>query len=179
MEKSIRIIIAAAVIALGIWLWTVLFPSPEKVIRSRLNDLAETISFKGGEGTISKVYHAQKVPDFFTTNVIITAEVPGYGTQTMEGRENLAQAALLSRQKLQSLKVEFVGINITLAPDKQSATANLTAKITTSQSSDFNPQELNFMLRKEDGKWLIYRVETVNTLTKLNRRDELHESPAF
>ena len=165
MEKFIRLLIAAIVIALGLWLWTVLFPSPEKVIRSRLNALAKAASFDASEGTLAKVYHAQKAADYFTTNAVLSAEVPGYGAQTVEGRDTLQQYLLVSRQQLTRLKIEFVGLNVTLAPDKQTAVVNLTAKVSTSKSGDFNPQELNFMLRKEDGQWLIYRVETVNTLS--------------
>jgi hypothetical protein len=168
MQKSIRVFISAAlVIGLAVGGWLLFFPSPEKVIRSRLNHLAADVSFDAGQGMIKRMLHAQQVPDYFTTNVVISADIPGHGTQTMEGRENITQAAVASRQQLQSLKVEFVGINVTLAPDKQSATVNLTAKITTARTGDFTPQEFNFLLKKVAGVWLIERVETVKTLSLL------------
>ena len=43
MKIIIRIALLAALAALGIWLWTVLFPRPEKVIRRRLTELARTV----------------------------------------------------------------------------------------------------------------------------------------
>ena len=36
MKIVFRLILLAALIALGVWLWFVLFPSPEKIIRQRL-----------------------------------------------------------------------------------------------------------------------------------------------
>ena len=52
MEKSFRIVVVVALIAAGIWAWRALFPSPEKVIRSRLKNLAATASFEPEDGTL-------------------------------------------------------------------------------------------------------------------------------
>ena len=45
-EWSIRAILVAALIALGIWSWGVFFPSPEKVIRKRLGSLPRLLPFR-------------------------------------------------------------------------------------------------------------------------------------
>jgi hypothetical protein len=65
MQKSLRFLFAAALIALGVWGWRILFPSPEKIIRARLTELAATLSFEPGEGTIVQAYNAQKLKEFF------------------------------------------------------------------------------------------------------------------
>jgi len=164
MQKFLRILAALAVVGLAIWGWRILFPSPEKVIRSRLNDLAETVSFEPGEGTISKGYKTQKLMEFFTTDVEINVDLKEYPAQTLSGRDELIQSAMWIQSRFKSVKVELIDINITLEPDKQKAVANLTCKLFLSGERDFTPQELNFMLKKVDKKWLIYRIETVRTL---------------
>jgi hypothetical protein len=52
MKIVFRLVLAAALLAFGVWLWFVLFPSPEKVIRKRLTGLAHTASFSSNEGNL-------------------------------------------------------------------------------------------------------------------------------
>jgi hypothetical protein len=165
MKRVGQVVLVAAAIALGFWLWNHFFPSPEKVIRSRLQALAETVSFKAGEGNISKIYNFQKLPDYFTPDVTVIAEVRGYPSISVDGRDDLVQVMMATRQTLSWLNVQLVDINVTLSEDKQTAVANFTAKATASNQPDLFVQEFNFMLRKVDGRWLIYRIETVKTLS--------------
>ena len=87
-----------------------------------------------------------------------------YPSQTFNGRDELVQSFLWVQSHFRSVKVELIDINIKLSDDKQSAVANLTGKVFLAGDRDFTPQEFNFMLKKVDNKWLIYRVETVKTL---------------
>jgi hypothetical protein len=167
MQKSLRIVGAVALIGLGVWGWFIFFPSPEKVIRSRLNNLAKTVSFEPKDGIISRGYSAEKAAGFFTTDVEVSVDVRGIEPMTFSGRDEIQQRAMAAAHMLRGLKVEFLDINITLGPDKQTATANLTAKWTIPGDREFNVQELNFKLKKVDDKWLIYRVETVKTLSQM------------
>jgi hypothetical protein len=167
MQKPFRIVIAAALIGLGVWGWRALFPGPEKVIRSRLAELAKTASFEPGQGPLVRAYNVQKLMGFFTTNVVINLDIQGYGPQMWSGREELQENALLAATRAtRGWKVELLDINVTLVPGRQAAVANLTGKVTLQGERDFSEQEFNFMLRKVDGKWLIYRVETVKTLSQ-------------
>lgn len=168
MQKSLRLILVAILIALGFWAWRALFPSPEKVIRSRLRKLAATSSFEVGSGTIPKAYKASQIPDYFTRDVVIHVNAPGYEPLSIEDRNELQQYVTAGFNRLTGLKIEFLDINVKLGPDKQTAVANLTGKATVNGERDFSVQEFNFMLRKVDGKWLIYRVETVKTLSQRN-----------
>jgi hypothetical protein len=168
MQKSLRVVVAAALIGLCVGAWFILFPSPEKVIRSRLNNLAKTVSFEPKDGAIARAYNAQKAADFFTVDVEANLDIKGYEPIILNGRDEILQRALVASRVLQGLNVEFLDINITLGPDKQTATANLTGKATISGDREFNAQEFNFQLKKVDGKWLIYRVETVKTLSQRN-----------
>lgn len=166
MQKPLRFILVAVLIVLGFWAWRALFPGPEKVIRSRLRKLAATGSFEVGAGTIPKAYKASQVPDYFTSDIVIHLNAPGYEPVSIESREELQQYVAAGFNRLHGLKIEFLDINVKVNPDKQTAVANLTGKATVNGERDFSVQEFNFMLRKVDGKWLIYRVETVKTLSR-------------
>jgi hypothetical protein len=172
MQKSFRAIGAAALIGLGIWLWWIFFPSPERAIRSRVNALAKTISFKAGDGIVSRGYHAEKAAGFFTTNVEINVDIHGFRPFEINGRDEVLQALMYTARTWRELKVEFLDVNITLAPDKQSATANLTGKANAPGERDFDVQEFNFYFRKTEDGWMIYKVETVNTLSSLLPRNK-------
>ena len=161
MKIIIRIVLLAA---LGIWLWTVLFPRPEKVIRRRLTVLARTVSTSANESDLARLAAARGVAGFFAANVELNVDLPELGQRTMD-REEITQLALMGRSRAGGVQVKFPDINITVAPDKQSAVADLTVEANVSGEHDSIVREMKFTLRKTDGQWLITRVETVRTLS--------------
>jgi hypothetical protein len=165
MKRAIQVCLALAVVGLAVWLWTVLSPTPEKVVRSRLNALAKAISFKSGTSTITKAYRAQKAAEFFTTDVDVEVNLTGLEPISLHGRDEVIQIAMTAQAHVTSLKVEFPDMNVTFGADGQTAKVNLTGKATIPGERDVSAQEFNFYLKKVDGKWLIYRVETVKTLS--------------
>jgi hypothetical protein len=165
MKIVFRIVLIAALAALGIWLWTVLFPSPEKVIRKRLTELARTASSSPGESDLARLAAARSLAGFFSTNVELQVELPELSQRDSIDREEITQAAFVARSRAGGLKVKFPDINVTVAPDKQSAVADLTVQANISGERDPIVQEMKFTLRKTDGQWLITRVETVRTLS--------------
>jgi hypothetical protein len=162
----IRLVLLAVVVAAGVWLWTVFFPSPEKVIRQRLAEIARLASFNANENPLAALGGAQKLAGFCSPDLQVKLAAPANVEHTFESREEIAQSDLAARSQLGgALKVEFVDVLVTLAPDKQSAVADLTARMQSSGSSDLNVQEIKFTLKKIDGQWLVTRVETVRTFT--------------
>jgi hypothetical protein len=170
MQKSFRLFVAAALIGLGVWGWRVLSPSPQSVIRSRLHNLAATVSYEAKDGMILKGYKAQKIPDFFTSNAVITVDVRGYDPQTWQGSAELPGVFLALTREVAALKAGFPDINVSLGPDAQTAVVNLTARVVVQGERDPIAQEFNFLMKKTDGKWLIYRIETVRTLSRAHLR---------
>jgi hypothetical protein len=165
MKVIIRIVLLAALAALGIWLWTVLFPSPEKVVRRRLTELARTVSSSANESDLTRLAAARSVAGFFAATVELNVDLPELGQHNSMDREEITQLALMGRSRAGGLRVKFPDINITVAPDQQSAVADLTVEANVSGEHDPIVQEMKFTLRKTDGQWLITRVETVRTLT--------------
>ncbi|MGA2800780.1 MAG: hypothetical protein ABSE97_00175 [Verrucomicrobiota bacterium] len=168
MKIIFRIVLVAALLALGVWMWTMLFPSPEKVICKRLTELARTVSFSPNEGNLARLAGAQNLAFFFSTNVEVTLDVPGRVQHHLLGRSEITQAALGAQSAVSGLDVKFPDINITIAPDKQSAVADLTVEVRVSGQQDLIVQEMKFTLQKTDGEWLVTRIETVRTLSILN-----------
>lgn len=164
MRIVVRVVLLLALIALGVWLWIVFFPSPEKIVRSQLAKLAQDASFSQNENGLIKMAHAQSIADFFSTNVDINIDVPGH-EETLTGRDQITQVALASRQQFSSIEVKFPDVNITVAPDKDSATADVTLEATLSGDRDTIVQEVKFTFQKIDGHWLITKVETVKTVS--------------
>jgi hypothetical protein len=167
MKRAVQIILALAVVGLAIWGWMALHPSPESVIRSRLNNLAKTISFKSSSGSLAQAYNAEKAAEFFTPDVEVEVNLPGFEPLSLHGREEVMQVAMAARSRLTSMKVEFPDMNVTIDPGGQSAKVNLTGKATMPGERDISAQEFDFKLKKVDGKWLIYHVETVKTLSSV------------
>ncbi|MGA9449769.1 MAG: hypothetical protein WBW41_00330 [Verrucomicrobiia bacterium] len=165
MKIVFRLILLAALIALGVWLWFVLFPSPEKIIRQRLTELARTASFSSGEGNLARLAAAEDIAGYFATNVEVDINVPGRVQHTLVGRAEIQQAALGARERLSGLKVTFPDINITVAADKQSATADLTVEANIAGERDSIVQEMKFTFQNTEDGWLIARIETVRTLS--------------
>ena len=166
MKKCLWWVVGLALLAgLGYWGWRTWFPGPEEVIRKRLVEGARTASSPGNAGNFVKLAHAQKLTTFCTPDVEITVDIPGHAHQTISGTAELLQAAVAAQSYRGGVKIELYDILVTLAPDKNSAVAELTAKANVPSERDFYVQELKLMLKKVDGKWLIYRAETVKTLS--------------
>ncbi|MGA2179582.1 MAG: hypothetical protein ABSH15_08380 [Verrucomicrobiota bacterium] len=165
MKIVFRIVLVAALAALGVWLWFILFPSPEKVIRQRLVELARTASSTSGESDLARLAAARSVAGFFSTNVELAMELPKLGRRNSLDREEITQAALMARSQADGVQVKFPDITIAVAPDQQAAVADLTVQANVSGERDPFVQQMKFTLKKIDGQWLITRVETVRTLS--------------
>jgi len=174
MKIVFRILLFAALAALGVWLWTVLFPSPEKVIRQRLLELARAVSSLPDEGNLTRLAAAHSVAGFFSTNVELNVELPELGQRSSMDREEITHLALGAGSMAGGLQVKFPDINITVAPSKRSAMVDLTATAAIAGQRDSIVQEMKFTLHKIDGQWLITRVETIRTLSRLPQIDFRH-----
>jgi ketosteroid isomerase-like protein len=165
VKNLLKVVWIVVLALLGVWLWFVLFPSPEKIIRHRLEKLAHTVSFSKSEGNFSRIASAESVSGFFSTNVEVAINVPGYERQTLVGRAEITQDALASRTRVSELSVKFPDVNVTVAPDRQSATADVTVEANVADGKDPVVQEVKFTFEKTAEGWLINRVETVRPLS--------------
>ena len=163
--KWLRMLGLAAAVALGTWLWMALHPSPEKLIRKQLDGLIHAVSFGPGEGYLAKLAGAQRVGNFFSTNVDVQISAPGGQEHRLAGRQEIQQGALAARATLKGLSVTFPDITVIVNADGESALADVALEARITGEVDTIVQELKITLHKIDGKWLIVKVETVRTLS--------------
>ena len=162
---AVRLILAAVVVAVGIWAWKAFFPGPEKAIQKNLAQFAKAVSFSSNEGNLTRVADSQKAVSLCTTNVEISVDATGYPPQSLSGGAELFQALMLARSRLGSLEVVFLDLSISLAPNKESAVVGLTARGRSAAERDMQVMELKFTMRKVGNQWLIRKIETVKTLS--------------
>ncbi len=168
MKIVFRIVWLAVLTGLGVWLWTMIFPSPQKIIRQRLEAVARRASFAPDEGTLARLVSAESLASYFSTNVEVHLDVPELARITTLDRNEITQYALAAGSKISNLNVKFLDVDVTLAPNRQSATADFTVEAHVSDDQDLMVQEMKFTLRKISGEWLITRVETIRTLSILD-----------
>ena len=86
MKIALRFILFAALVALGVWLWFILFPRPEKVIRWRLTELARTVSSSANESDLARLAAARSMAGFFAANVELNVDLPELGQRSSMDR---------------------------------------------------------------------------------------------
>ena len=165
MKMVFRLVLLAALVAAGVWLWTILFPGPETIVRKRLAQVAAEGSFNSGENPLIIAARSENLAGRFSTNAEIRLDAPGYERFELTGRAEITQAAAGARMKLSGLKVEFPDVSVAVAPDKQSAVADVAVKVQAAGEKDFDAQEVKFTFQKIGGDWLITRVESVRAPT--------------
>jgi len=141
-----------------------MFPGPEQLIRKRLAELARVATIAPNEGSLVKLAKSQKLASLFTTDTEIDLDLPGRFPRTLNGRDEVLQAAASARTALQTLKLEFLDITVSLGSDGESAVAHFTVKGDVPGESTPQVEELEARFRKVDGNWLIQHVENVKTL---------------
>ena len=164
MKIAIRLVLFAALAGAGFWLWTFFFPSPEKLVLKKVSALAATATFSADTGNITRATKVSNLIGYFSTDAQIVVDIPGAGAGTLNGRDEIREAAAGGFSKLQSLDVKFLDATSKVSADKQSAEVRCTAEARIGESKDPAVQEMRFQLRKIDGEWRITRVETVKTL---------------
>lgn len=158
-----RLAILVAVAVAGFFLWRAFLPSEEKMIRKQLADLARAASFTPNESPLAKLSNSQWFARFFAPDADVVADVPGRGSQTFSGRDEIAQAAFAARSYGSGFAVKFMDIVVKLNPDKETAAVDFTARAQIGAEQDSWVQEIKLTLKKVDGKWLITHAEAAKT----------------
>lgn len=164
MKIAIRLVLLAIIAGAGFWLWTVLFPSPQKIVLKKIVSLAAAATVDAADNNLTRAGKAVKLSGFFATDAEIVINMPAAGDHTISGRKEIKERALAGFANISSLKVQFFDATATASPDGQTAAVSCTARVNAGNSKDDGVQELHFQFKKIDGDWLIVRVETVQTL---------------
>ncbi len=162
-----RLLLLLILAGLGLWVWKILFPSPEKVIRKKLAAVAHVASFTANESPLTAAHHATQLAGHFSLDAEVILHT-AFTAYAFHSREEIREAALAARSNLRGLTVEFFDAAIMVEPDRTSATVDITVKARVPGEREFYVQEMKFALKKINGDWLITRIETVKTLSQLS-----------
>ena len=165
MKFARRLFLLMTLLAAGLWFWSVLFPSPQKSIRRHLEKTARLASFSATEGAMERLGNIAEFAKCFSRDVEVRFEPPGGGSQSLTGRDDIMRTAAMARTYGSILQVEFLDAILTVEPDQQSATVDLTVRARIPGDRDFFVQEMKLHLKKLGRGWLISRAETVKTLS--------------
>lgn len=166
VRKLAKIILVLALLAAIGWALWLLFPSEERRIRKQLENLAAMASFTGQEGNLKRLTTASELAGQFTRDAVIMVGIPREGSWTIRGSAEVQEIVLAAMARNIVVNVEFHDIIVKVEPDKQSAVADLTARVSAGDEPDFGVQELRFLLRKGDSGWRIERLETLQTFRR-------------
>ncbi len=158
--------LALLVLAAGclFFLWRHFFPDDESRVRRCLSELAQVASVPNNPTPAWALLTGDHLRRLLAEDVVLDVEIPELGRETRIGRQEIVTQAVAALELLKGLKVELVDVQVTLAPDRASATSDLTAKARLSGDKDFFYQELKIQLKQEDRQWRVSRVETVRVL---------------
>ena len=164
MKKILNITAIVALLLVGVWIYRILFPNDEKVIRQLLAEAAQTAAVKPNENPLFKIAGANKLVGFFSPDAVLKLDVAGVDTHTLNSPDELRQAVTAARASLQEARFQLHEVQVDVGPDSQSASAQLVAVAYLNGSGDPLVQELKMQLKKIDRRWKISRVETVKSL---------------
>jgi hypothetical protein len=164
LKKILNMAGIVAVLLLGVWIYRILVPNDEKLIRQLLAEAAETAAVKPNENPLFKIAGASKLVGFFSPDAVLKLDVAGVDTRTLDSPDELRQAVTAARASLQEAKFQLHGVQVDVGQDLQSATAQLVALAYLNGSGDPMVQELKMQLKKIGRRWKISRVEMVKTL---------------
>jgi len=166
MKSVSRLIAVAILIGLGVWIYTVMFPSPQAIIRKRLNKVAQLASFPSNEGNIARIANVERLGGYFADKVEVKLSGTGVDERTFNDRGELKQAALGARTAVSSISVEMADLSVEMDAGQESATAHFTLELKIGTERDLVVQEMKVGFKKINGEWLINKAESVQTLKR-------------
>ena len=157
--KLFRWFVAAATLAaIGALLW-VIFPGDERRIRRELDGLAALFSVTEPESELVRVARATRFGRFLTEDAV--ADV-GDGTTALTGRNALAALVAQTPIPPGGLRVDVVGADVTVAPDRETAEVAVRVRVTSGEGDGGRPvtedHEIACVWHNVEGRWLVARA---------------------
>jgi hypothetical protein len=163
IQRFAFVVLAAA----GLWYgWQRLFPDDAAQIEAVLQRVAEGVGGESGGG-VSAIARAAALQSEFAPDVTVDAGPP---FQRIRGRDAIISAAARVNGTVRNLDVRFPDVDITVQPDRQRATALVTAEARYDEAgggSGFDAREFEVVFTRLDGEWVIAAVTLVEPLNRL------------
>ena len=162
--RLFRVVALVSLAAAGFWGWRLFFPSPEKIIRQRLAEIAVAASITPNEAPLTRLAKTQRLGSLLTADAQVSLDLPGRTSQHLNGRDEIQQAVMYARSVMSSMTIKFLDITVSVSADKRAAVAHLTATADMPGEKLPEVQELEVSFARVDRDWLIQRVDSVKTL---------------
>lgn len=149
---AVALVLFAMVIAGAVYRY---WPSDDREIRRHLSNLAESLSTPAISNEVANMTRFAALREYFAPEVRVRL-----ADQEIVSRETLV--GVISRSQPPQLVVEFVDVNVVLAPDHSTADVNLTAHLSTTNSAGekaTDTHRLRGVMEKRDGDWVINQVD--------------------
>lgn len=161
MKRNLWIAGSLVAVAASVWVYLAVFPSEERIIIGRLNELAAASS-SSAENPVVRMVQVAGLGRFFTQDVRLQLG-PGV---VQEGRDGVLALAARWRPS-GDMRVELPDIEVQVAPNRTVASVHLTVKVSGrngNRAKVVDARELEIQLSKHESEWLIESVEAVDPL---------------
>lgn len=159
----------AVVLVAGWTAWQWAFPSDEAQIEAVLERIAENLAGGAAEAEVARLARAASLRHEFAPDVVIDAGEP---LQRINGREALVGMAARLHGTVRNLEVRFHDLAIVVAPDRQAATATVTAEARFDDGAGrgIEARDLAMTFTRVDGDWVVASVSLIRALERLDGR---------
>jgi hypothetical protein len=165
--RHVALVIAAAA---SLWVgWQWLFPSDEAQIAAVLERIADGVSSGEEQGGVGRLARAAALANEFASDVTVEAGPP---FERITGREAIIAVVARRAGAARNLTVTFPDVAIAVAPDRQSATAVVTAEARFDEGGTrgIDARELELVFTRHEDTWVISAVTVVRPLERLDGR---------
>lgn len=165
MKRAVGLLVVILIAAAGWFAWVTFFPSDERRIRARLDEIVDTVNARSSDG-LSRIADAARLASFFTEDVTID---PGPPYPVMQGRDAILAAASAAGRGAGGFELAFVDVQVAMG-GTGTATAHLTLTLTwpnvQTSGSTVDAREVQLALREEAGEWRVAGGAPVQTLQR-------------
>ena len=167
MKKIVVTILFSGVIAFGVWYFFFNRKSDEELIKDQLLEMADACSKTNGETAVTMAMKNSRISNIIagTCHVSINENMINGTYSAME----FAGSMTRSRALFKSIKGSFDDIEITVNPDKKSATVDYSVRVIgeTKKGYTFDDvRELRSKMLKKDGDWKFSTFEIREVLER-------------
>src|SRR5688572_17968059 len=158
------ILFLIVLVVVGAYVGLQMFPSDEKRIRGRLDNLAADAGKISGD--VAGLAVAARMGTYFTEDVVIE---PGPGLEPLRGRDTIMGLATRMRGNATDLRVSVADARIVIADSRQTADVDVTVSIrrtVPASGESLDAREFSLVMVKHDDIWQISRVTSIDTLRR-------------
>jgi hypothetical protein len=143
------------------------WPSPERAVKNRLGELAQTLSVPANDGDLGRVTRVAQLRHYFAEDVHVRASASG---PEITSRDVLLGLLGGWTPPPGGWTIEFVDVQVTLGQESTTAQVYLTAKMSGHDAPTgeptFDAREANVTIAKQHGDWVVTSVEATETLQR-------------